>query len=143
MFQTAFEHPLTTAHSGKSVPPLSSNEPGSMSEVIISGTSAVQAHLLLPMLAHCNSHKRWLMWFSPDQSMNKDWLARCGLEDSPVLHFATQANTQKELCIRALNSAKSHLIVEWIGHLSRGTRQQLRILAESKSTHLIIVRREF
>ena len=140
MFQTAFDTRLTALPSVKAAPAAPA---GSMSEVIVSDGSAIQPHLLLPMLAHCNSHKRWLMWFSPNQSMNKDWLVRCGLQDSPVLHLATTSANQHELCARALNSAKSHLIVEWTGHISRSTRQQLRILAESKGTHLILVRREY
>ncbi len=138
MFQTAFDTRITSLSQVST----SSAQTGSMSEVIVSGGSAVQPHMLLPMLAHCNSHKRWLMWISPNQSMNKDWLVRIGLQDSPVLHLATTSTNQHELCVRALNSAKSHLIVEWIGYLSRSTRQQLRILAESKGTHLILVRHD-
>ena len=66
MFQTAFDTRLTALPSVKAAPAAPA---GSMSEVIVSDGSAIQPHLLLPMLAHCNSHKRWLMWFSPNQSM--------------------------------------------------------------------------
>ena len=82
------------------------------------------------------------MWLSPSQNLNKQWLAKAGISDSPVLHLNTQVTTQFDLCIKALRSGKSHLIVEWSGELAADTRQLLRRVAEENGSHLFIVRGE-
>ncbi len=115
---------------------------GSYTEVIVSEGSALQPFQLLPVLAHCNAHQRWLLWLSPDQAMNKQWLISAGLKDCPVIHMATRYATQRELVIKALNSAKSHIILEWEGELEVEERKALRQLAEQHGTHLFLIRRE-
>ena len=113
---------------------------GSITQVIIGDSGVIQPFQLLPVLAQCNQDKRWLMWFSPNQMMSKASLLGSGLEQAPILNIATYQNTQKELCLRAIKAAKSHIIIEWIGHLSRETKQQLKIMAEGNGTHLMILR---
>jgi len=115
---------------------------GSMTEVIVSEGSALQPFQLLPALALCNDHQRWLMWLSPNQAMNKQWLVKAGLGDSPVLHMSTHASNQFDLCVKALRSGKSHLIVEWNGALSTSIRLALRQMAENNGSHLFLVRGE-
>lgn len=115
---------------------------GSMTEVIVGEGSALQPFQLLPILAHCNDHQRWLMWLSPSQAMNKRWLVNAGLQSSPVLHMSIDIETQQELCVKALISAKSHLIVEWTGKISKEKRSQLRAIAEQNGTHLFLIRGE-
>ena len=112
--------PLSSAAPVRSVPK------GSMTEVIVSEGSALQPFQLLPVLALCSDQKRWLMWLSPSQNLNKQWLAKA----------------QFDLCIKALRSGKSHLIVEWSGELAADTRQLLRRVAEENGSHLFIVRGE-
>ena len=104
--------------------------------------SALQPFQLLPVLALCSDQQRWLMWLSPSQNLNKEWLAKAGMSDSPVLHLNTQPSTQVDLCIKALSSGKSHLIIEWSGELAPDTRQLLRRVAEENGSHLFIVRGE-
>ncbi len=128
--------PLSSAAPVRNVPK------GSMTEVIVSEGSALQPFQLLPVLALCSDQKRWLMWLSPSQNLNKQWLAKAGISDSPVLHLNTQVATQFDLCIKALRSGKSHLIVEWSGELAADTRQLLRRVAEENGSHLFIVRGE-
>lgn len=118
------------------------NKSGSLTEVIVAESGAIQPFQLLPVLAHCSSQNRWLMWFSPSQMMSKELLVSCGLENSPVLHIATQKESQKALCLRAIKAAKSHIIIEWIGYLGRETRQQLKLLAEQSGTQVMLVRIE-
>ena len=115
---------------------------GSFTEVIVSEGSALQPFQLLPVLAHCNARQRWLMWLSPNQSLNKQWLINAGLQDCPVLHMAISEANQTGLCLKALTSAKSHLIVEWTGPLNRADRATLRELAEENGTHLFLIRSE-
>lgn len=115
---------------------------GSLTEVIVGEGSALQPCQLLPILAHCNDHQRWLMWLSPSQAMNKRWLINAGLQNSPVLHVSIDAETQLELCEKALASAKSHLIIEWTGALEKVNRAQLRAMAEQNGTHLFLIRCE-
>lgn len=115
---------------------------GSITEVIVGEGSALQPFQLLPILAHCNDHQRWLMWLSPSQAMNKRWLINTGLQSSPVLHMGIDIDTQQELCVKALISAKSHLIVEWTGKIDKKMRMQLRTIAEQNGTHLFLIRGE-
>ncbi|MEK9712453.1 MAG: SulA-like leucine-rich domain-containing protein [Thalassolituus sp.] len=113
---------------------------GSLTEVIVSEGSALQPFQLLPALALCNANKRWLMWLSPNQAMNKQWLVNAGLEKSPVLHMTTDSRTQFDLCNKIISAANSHLIVEWQGILTRETRTELRMIAEQNGTHLFLIR---
>tara|TARA_Y100000296_G_C5166028_1_gene254628 strand:- start:8 stop:439 length:432 start_codon:yes stop_codon:yes gene_type:complete len=115
---------------------------GSMTEIIVSEGSALQPFQLLPALALCNDQQRWLMWLSPNQAMNKQWLTRAGLDNSPVLHMNINAQNQLSLCLKALSAARSHLIVEWSGCLTRQERAALRTCAEQNGTYLFIVRGE-
>lgn len=115
---------------------------GSLTEIIVGEGSALQPFQLLPVLAHCNDHQRWLMWLSPSQAMNKRWLINAGLQSSPVLHMNIDIDSQRELCAKALTSAKSHLIVEWTGKIEKETRTQLRAIAEQNGTHLFLIRGE-
>ncbi|MDO6805444.1 SulA-like leucine-rich domain-containing protein, partial [Wenyingzhuangia sp. 1_MG-2023] len=77
---------------------------GSLTEVIVSDDSAIQPMQLLPMLAHCNASDRWLMWLSPNRTLNKRSLADMNLDKAPVIHIDLQADTQQLLCQRILNS---------------------------------------
>ena len=113
---------------------------GSLTEVIVSEGSALQPFQLLPALALCNANERWLMWLSPNQAMNKQWLVNAGLEKSPVLHMTTDSRNQFDLCSKIISAAKSHLIVEWQGILTRETRTELRMIAEQNGTHLFLIR---
>ncbi|MDF1762946.1 MAG: SulA-like leucine-rich domain-containing protein [Oleibacter sp.] len=115
---------------------------GSLTEVIVGESGALQPLQLLPALAQCSAKKRWLMWLSPSQMMSKQWLISAGLKDSPVLHVAINESTQVTLACRAIASANSHLIIEWLGDLSRETRQKMRDLASNNGTHVILVRGE-
>ena len=56
--------------------------------------------------------------------------------------MATRYATQRELVIKALSSAKSHIILEWEGELEVEERKALRQLAEQHGTHLFLIRRE-
>ena len=125
-----------------SAAPVRSVSKGSMTEVIVSEGSALQPFQLLPVLALCSDQQRWLMWLSPSQNLNKEWLAKAGMSDSPVLHLNTQPSTQVNLCIKALSSGKSHLIIEWSGELAPDTRQLFRRVAEENGSHLFVVRGE-
>lgn len=126
--------------------PFSSKAPdllrGSFTEVIVSEGGALQPFQLLPVLAHCNSHQRWLLWLSADKTLNKQWLINAGLKDCPVIHMGTRPENQWDLCIKAIQSAKSHIILEWTGYLDRSKRQTLRTLAEQHGTHLFLIRSE-
>jgi cell division inhibitor SulA len=115
---------------------------GSMTEIIVSESSALQPFQLLPALALCNDQQRWLMWLSPNQAMNKQWLTRAGLDNSPVLHMNINAQNQLSLCLKALSAARSHLIVEWSGCLTAQERAALRTCAEQNGTYLFVVRGE-
>ena len=115
---------------------------GSMTEIIVSEGSALQPFQLLPALALCNDQQRWIMWLSPNQAMNKQWLTRAGLDNSPVLHMNINAQNQLSLCLKALSAARSHLIVEWSGCLTTQERAALRTCAEQNGTYLFIVRGE-
>lgn len=115
---------------------------GGMTEIIVSEGSALQPFQLLPALALCNDQQRWLMWLSPNQAMNKQWLTRAGLNNSPVLHMNINAKNQFSLCLKALSAARSHLIVEWSGFLTEQERAVLRTCAEQNGTYLFIVRGE-
>lgn len=113
---------------------------GSLTEVIVSEGGAIQPFQLLPMLAHCNSHQRWLMWLSPNLSMNKHWLKSVGLSDSPVVHLDSNCESQLTLCQRILQAKTSHLIIEWCGDLSSEDRAEIRSLAISSGSHVVLTR---
>ena len=115
---------------------------GSLTEVIVSEEGAIQPLQLLPMLAQCSSAERWLMWLSPHRPMNKHWLASIGLSQAPVVHLDLCNDTQLALCSKVLIAANSHMIVEWQGRLSSSERQQLRRLAKSSGSHVVIIQRE-
>lgn len=68
------------------IPPKKAVVRGSLTEVIVGEDSAVQPMQLLPLLAQCTAHKRWLMWLSPERTVNKQWLEGMGLSRSPVIH---------------------------------------------------------
>jgi cell division inhibitor SulA len=111
---------------------------GSLTEVIVSEGGAIQPFQLLPMLAHCNAHQRWLMWLSPNLSMNKHWLKSVGLSDSPVVHLDSNYESQLRLCQRILQAKTSHLIIEWCGDLSSDERAEIRHLAISSGSHVVL-----
>lgn len=114
---------------------------GSLTEMIVSEDSAVQPMHLLPLLAQCDAHQRWLMWLSPLRVLNKQWLESLGLGQSPVIHLDLCEDTQMALCSRVLSAGNSHLIVEWQGELSSSNRQQLRQLASHSGSHVILIQR--
>ena len=112
---------------------------GSLTEVIVSDDSTIQPLQLLPILAHCNSSDRWLMWLSPNRTLNKQWLASMNLDKAPVVHIDLCADTQKVLCQRILASGNSHLIIEWQGNIKQHQRRQLRELARQSGSHVVLV----
>jgi len=113
---------------------------GSLTEVIVSEGGAIQPFQLLPMLAHCNAHQRWLMWLSPNLSMNKHWLKSVGLSDSPVVHLDSNCESQLTLCQRILQAKTSHLTIEWCGDLSTEDRAEIRSLAINSGSHVVLTR---
>ena len=114
---------------------------GSMTEVIVSNSGAVQPAHLLPMLMQCSAEQRWLMWLSPHQTINKQWLEGMGLASAPVVYLDLCADTQLTLCLRVLASRNSHMIVEWQGELNHNERQQLEHAAVTSGTHLVLIQR--
>lgn len=114
---------------------------GSLTEVIVGEDSAVQPMQLLPLLAQCSAHKRWLMWLSPQRTLNKQWLEGMGLSQSPVIHVDLCCDTQMVLCTRVLQAANSHMIVEWQGEITRQERQALRQQASDSGSHVILIQR--
>jgi cell division inhibitor SulA len=114
---------------------------GSLTEVIVSEGGAIQPMHLLPMLAQCNAHKRWLMWLSPHRPMNKSWLESMGLQHSPVIHLDLCNDTQLALCSKVLAAGNSHMIVEWQGELSNHERQIIRQQADQSGSHVVLIQR--
>ncbi|WP_221798006.1 SulA-like leucine-rich domain-containing protein [Oceanobacter mangrovi] len=114
---------------------------GSLTEVIVSDNSAIQPLHLLPMLAHCNASKRWLMWLSPNRTLNKRWLESMALQKAPVVHIDLCADTQQQLCQRILEQGNSHLIIEWQGKVDPTSRNRLRKLAHESGSHVVLVHR--
>ncbi len=114
---------------------------GSLTEMIVSEGSAIQPVQLLPLLAQCDAHKRWLMWLSPQRTLNKQWLESMGLGKSPVIHLDLCADTQLALCTKVLAAGNSHMIVEWQGELSHPIRQQIRQHAMQSGSHVILIQR--
>ena len=112
---------------------------GSLTEMILSDDSAIQPMQLLPMLAQCNSSNRWLMWLSPNRTLNKQWLESIGLGTAPVVHIDLCQDTQLALCERIMASANSHLIIEWQGDLTSEARKSLRQTAAQSGTHVVLV----
>ena len=141
MRQLTFEMlPSSLPLSASVTPQPAPAERGSLTEVILGEGSALQPFQLLPVLAHCREHQRWLMWLSANKSLNKEWLARAGLDKAPILHVATTEAQQLSVLIKALEAATSHVIMEWQGNLSRESRQTFRQLAEARGTHVILIR---
>src|SRR5690554_8207980 len=96
---------------------------GSLTEMILSENSTIHPVQSVPLLAQCDTHTRWLMWLSPNRTINKTWLTKMGLEKAPIIHLDTCADTQKSLCSRILNAANSHMILNWKGGL--GTEKEV------------------
>lgn len=115
---------------------------GSLTEVIVSDEGAIQPMHLLPMLAQCNAHKRWLMWLSPNRPLNKHWLESMGLSHSPVIHLDLCEDTQFALSSKVLASGNSHMIIEWQGLLNSEQRRQLRNLARQSGSHVVLIQRD-
>src|SRR5690554_7705753 len=44
---------------------------GSLTEMILSENSTIHPVQMLPLLAQCDTHTRWLMWLSPNRTINK------------------------------------------------------------------------
>ncbi len=114
---------------------------GSLTEMIVGESSAIQPMQLLPLLAQCNAQQRWLMWLSPQRTLNKQWLESLGLGKSPVIHLDLCTDTQLALCTKVLASANSHLIIEWQGELTREERLQLRQQAQRSGSHVVLIQR--
>lgn len=114
---------------------------GSLTEMIVSEGSAIQPVQLLPLLAQCDAHKRWLMWLSPQRILNKQWLESMGLGKSPVVHLDLCTDTQLALCTKVLAAANSHMIIEWQGEVSPCERQQIRHQALTSGSHVILIQR--
>lgn len=114
---------------------------GSMTEMILSQNSTIHPVQMLPLLAQCDTHTRWLMWLSPQRVINKKWLTKMGLEKAPIMHLDTSADTQKSLCSRILNAANSHMIIEWQGKLSAKDRSEMQQEAIKSGTHIILAHR--
>lgn len=114
---------------------------GSLTEMILSENSTIHPVQMLPLLAQCDTHTRWLMWLSPNRTINKTWLTKMGLEKAPIIHLDTCADTQKTLCSRILNAANSHMIIEWQGELSNEDRDLLQEEAIKSGTHIILAHR--
>lgn len=115
---------------------------GSLTEIIISDSGVIQPLHLLPLLAECSHHQRWLMWLSPERPVSKQWLTSMNLQQVPVLHVELRAPRQLELCNKAINSGNSHVIVEWQGRISPRERQSIRQQAIASNSHVVLVHRE-
>lgn len=117
-------------------------EKGSYSELSLGRDSALQASQLLPLLANHGHQQRWLMWFSPRPSMNKQWAASSLLADLPIMHSHCPSNLQLAWCLRAVESGNHHVLIEWQGRMSKSARQQLRAAAEATGTQLMVINKE-
>jgi len=133
------DQPALPLSSGMSPKQRSAAGKGSLTEIITCEDSAIQPMQLLPMLAQCDSSNRWLMWLSPNRTLNKQWLESIGLQKAPVVHIDLCCDTQNRLCERILGSGNSHLIIEWQGTLNKSERDKLRKLAGDSGSHVVLI----
>lgn len=115
---------------------------GSLTEIVIDHNSAVQPLQLLPILAQCNTNQRWLMWLSPHQRVNKRWLEKVGLQQTPVIHIDLCEDNQYALSAKILEAGNSHMIIEWQGALSESQREAIRQHAIDSGSQVILLRTE-
>src|SRR5690554_5468148 len=54
------------------------NGTGSQTEIILSENNTIHPVQMLPLLPQCHTHTRWLMWLSPNRTINKPWLTQMG-----------------------------------------------------------------
>jgi len=114
---------------------------GSLTEIVISEGSAIQPLQLLPILAQCNANQRWLMWLSPNRKINKHWLEKVGLQNTPVVHIDLREETQHELSLKILAAGNSHMVMEWQGNLSETQRNTIKQCAVESASQVILLRR--
>lgn len=117
-------------------------EKGSLTEMRVCPDSAIKPFQLLPLLAQAAAQQRWLMWLSPERTLNKYWLKSLGLDHTPVLYLPSCQDTQLALTSKILQSGNSHMIVQWQGKLADHERQMLRVLAIESGSHVILIQHE-
>ncbi|AHG18570.1 cell division protein [Chania multitudinisentens RB-25] len=114
---------------------------GLISELVYNEHQPAIIQLLVPLLQQLGMQSRWLLWLSPHQKLNKQWLLQAQLPVNKVIQLS-QINpiNSVEAMEKALLTGNYSAVLGWLPDLTEEDRLKLSQAAELGNAYGFIMR---
>jgi len=130
---------LSGNQSIKRLPSLDNN--GLISEFVYDEEHTTLSLLLLPLLQYLGMQSRWLLWLSPQQKLNRNWLIQSGLPMDKMIQInQLQGLSSVDAMAKALQTGNYSVVLGWLPELSDADREKLQVAAKRGGAYGFIMK---